>query len=263
MDVPSISNTVETTDSGLTPRTIPGGCIDAQNGVSVENVPEPKAGYEWYVFRASYSREDKASDLFGSLGVPSYVARHTVYVEAKGGVKAILKILLPNLVFAYLTKTESELLTKGPVLQTALFHSKTEEEQKRILKLSDIISYYYNHFKTENGKNPPLTIPYNDMLRFIIATSTAKDVMPVDVREIDIGEEVEVFVGEFKGLRGKVLRKHAGKKKLTVQLHASAPLFQEGDKRRLCFQLPCLGSFCTALIPAAYFRKVENKTITE
>lgn len=259
MDVPSIKDTVGTSDSGLTPRTIPGGCSDVQNGVSVEYVPEEKADHEWYVFRASYSREEKASDLLSSLNATSYVARHTIYTKTKSGVKSAVKILLPNLVFAYLTKEESELFVKGPVLQEALFKSKTDEEKKRVLKLSEIISYYYNHFKTENGKNPPLTIPYKDMERFIIATGTAKDVMPIDEREFEIGEEVEVIMGEFKGLRGKVMRKQSGKKKLMVQLHDNAPQPPvQGGKRRLVFQLSCLGSFCSALIPAVYFRKVEN-----
>ena len=259
MDEPSNTNTVETSDSGLTPSTIPGGCNDAQNGVSVENVPPQKEGYEWYVFRASYGREDKAADLLADLQADPYIARHTVYTRTKSGVKSVVKKLLPNLVFAYLTKAESQLFTKGPNSQGTLFNERTREDQKLIAELSLIISYYYNHFhQDEYGKNPPLTVPYRQMQDFIIATSTQKDVMPVVEQQFQIGEEVEVVVGEFKGLRGRVIRQQRNKRKLYVQLHDNAPLPPEQALRqRLFFQLPCLGSFSSALIPTYYFRKVE------
>ena len=259
MDAQSKNDTVGTVDSGLTPSTIPGGCDNAQNGVSVENMPVETAGYEWYVFRASYGREEKASDLMGHLNAQAYIARHTVYVRTEDGVRPVVKKLLPNFVFAYLTRAESELFVKGPVLQKMRFEAMSQEEQKHILGLNIIISYYYNHFANENGKNPPLTIPYEDMRQFIIATGTEKNVMPVDESQFEIGEEVEVVMGEFQGFRGKVMRKLPNKKRLLVQLHGSAsPQPERKGKQRLFFQLPCLGSFCSALIPTAYFRKIED-----
>ncbi len=284
MDVPSKTDTVVASDSGLTPSTIPGGCNNAQNGVSVENVPPQKEGYDWYVFRASYGREDKAVDLLGALHADTYIARHTVYTRTKTGVKSSVKKLLPNLVFAYLTTAEAALFTKGPDVPGTMFHERTKDDQHLIAELSLIVSYYYNHFQQDAfGKNPPLTIPYRSMLDFIIATSTSQDVMPVVEQQYEIGEEVEVVVGEFKGLRGKVIRQQRNKGKLYVQLHAapipststsasgsfsssasssrsasaSRSVSGSASRQRLFFQLPCLGSFSSALIPTAYFRKVE------
>lgn len=261
MDAKSSNLTVEAIDSGLTPTIIPGGCIDAQNGVSVRNVPPAKEGYQWYVFRASYGREDKAVDLLESLNAVPYVARHTVYTKTKTGVKSDVRILLPNLVFAYLSRAESSLFTRGPSLQGALFNERTRADQRLISELSLIISYYYNHFtKDEFGKNPPLTIPYRQMQDFIIATSTQKDVMPVEEQQFQIGEEVEVVMGEFKGLRGKVIRQQRSKRKLYVRLHGSVVTASRQEAaQRLIFQLPCLGYFSSALIPAAYFRKIDNQ----
>lgn len=246
MDEQSKTDAVETTDSGLTPSTILGGCDNAQNGVSVENMPLRKEGYAWFVFRASYGREDKAADLLKSLHTDTYVARHTVYVKKKtGGVKSVVKKLLPNLIFAYLTKEESRLFTKGPESHGMLFTNRTRADQILIAELSAIISYYYNHFETDDfGKNPPLTIPYRQMQDFVIATCTERDVMPVDDRLFQKGDEVEVIMGEFKGLRGRVIR-------------------QQRNKQRLLFQLPCLGSFSSALIPTAYFRKIEETDETK
>lgn len=82
--------------------------------------------------------------------------------------------------------------------------------------------------------------------------------MPIDEKQFEIGEEVQVVMGEFMGLRGRVMRRQARTKKLLVQLHDNVPLLPaQGGAKRLCFQLPCLGSFCSALIPSAYFRKVD------
>ena len=81
MDEQSKTTTVEAIDSGLAPGTILKRCDDAQNGVSVKNVPEPtdshmpemKAGYYWYVFRASYGREERATKLLKEkLGADLY-----------------------------------------------------------------------------------------------------------------------------------------------------------------------------------------------
>ena len=259
MDFPSNAYTVETLDSGLTPRTIPGWCSNAQNEVSVENVPAKREGYEWYVLRASYGREDRAAKLLADLQATPYIACHTVYTRTESGVKPVIKKLLPNLVFAYLSKADAMLFTKGPNSQRTLLNNRTREEQKLIAELSAIVSYYYNHFEHDHyGKNPPLTVPYRQMQDFIIATSTQKDVMPVKEQQFQIGEEVEVVVGEFKGLRGRVIRQQRNKRKLFVQLHNNAPIPPEqADGKRLIFQLSCLGSFSSALIPAAYFRKVE------
>lgn len=259
MDAKSNIDTVEASDSGLAPRTIPGGCEKAQNGVSVENIPAEKKGYAWYVFRASYGREDKAASLLGCLHADSYVARHTVYIKTKGGVKPVIKKLLPNLVFAYLTDKEAKLFTKGSDLEGKQFYERAKEDQRLIAELSGILSYYYNHFEEDDfGKNPPLVVPYRQMQDFIIATCTERDVMPVEEHQFQIGEEVEVVMGEFKGLRGKVIRQQHNKRKLYVQLHGNAPTQScQGDGQRLLFQLPCLGSFSSALIPTAYFRKIE------
>lgn len=258
MDTPSNIATVVTSDSGLTPGTILKRCDDAQNGVSVENVLAEKEGHQWYVFRASYGREDKAAQLLASLNATTYIARHTVYFKTKGGVKSTIKKLIPNMVFAYLTQRESEQFVKGHIAPA--YRPSDEEKQtgKHIQQLSTIISYYYNHFAANAfGKNPPLVVPFQQMKDFIIATSTEQDVMPIDERDFEIGEEVEVVKGEFTGLHGKVIRKPRNRK-LYVQLHqAPVPHPEQGPTQRLAFQVPCLGSFCSALIPTAYFRKLE------
>ena len=242
MDQQSIKKTVGTSDSGLAPSTIPGGCDKAQNGVSVRSVPERKDGYEWYVFRASYGREDKAYTLLERLQAITYLPRHTVYFKGKSGVKSEIKKLMPNFVFAYLPQVDARLFTRGPKFVDSDFKQRAKEEQRDILELNQLLSFYYNHFTVgKDGMNPPLTIPYPQMEQFIIATRLEKDVIPLSPGTFHVGEEVEVIAGDFKGLTGKVLQVHTNKQRLKV---------------RLMFQLPCLGSFGSASIPTAYFKKM-------
>ena len=243
MDQPSIRQTVGTSDSGLTPRTTLGGCDNAQNGVSVRSVPERKDGHEWYVFRASYGREDKAYKIMEQLQVTTYMPRHTVYSKAKSGVKAEVRKLMPNFVFAYLTRAEAHLFARGPKATDTDFKQRAKEDQRDILALNQFLSFYYNHFDVgKDGMNPPLTIPYPQMEQFIIATRLEKDVIPLSPGTFQVGEEVEVIEGDFKGLVGKVLQVNKNNKRLKV---------------RLMFQLPCLGSFGSASIPTAYLKKMQ------
>ena len=266
MDATSTVETVETSDSGLTPSTILKGCGNAQNGVSVENVYAPKDGYQWYVFRANYGRDDKANQLLNELGIETYVPRHTVYFRTSTGVKSTVRKMMPYFVLAYLTGYEARLFTKGPEENDKHFSVRNEQEKAKIRYLNDLLSFYYDHCQTleyDERKNPPLTIPLKEMNNFIITTLTEEDVIPVEPETFEIGEEVEVIQGQFKGLIGKVMRNERRKKRLYVQLTKNGVLIpppsriREG-KRRLLIQVPCLGSFGSAYIPTSYFRKVES-----
>lgn len=70
--------------------------------------------------------------------------------------------------------------------------------------------YYYNHFQTDaQGKNPPLTIPYEEMMNFIRATSVDNEhvrlINPEQCR-YKSGDLVRVMEGDFKGIIGRVAR---------------------------------------------------------
>ena len=70
-----------------------------------------------------------------------------------GKKKRILTSLLPNILFVYETPEKVEKYVK----QNPELH---------------YLTYYYNHFNVgEFGKNPPLTVGYNEMMNFIRVTS--------------------------------------------------------------------------------------------
>jgi hypothetical protein len=85
----------------LTPAAFP-EAKSSQTGVSVRYVPTP--GKNWYVFRASYGREDKASDYIVEDGTYTYIAKYYVERFVKGKRKRVLKSLIPNLLFVYTTE---------------------------------------------------------------------------------------------------------------------------------------------------------------
>ena len=279
MDAESKVDTVETVDSGLTSSTIPGRCErKAQNGVSVGNVPEPREGYEWYVFRVSYSRISKVRACLDMLESSSYVPYHTVHVMEKGKRRRKIEPLISGIIFAYLTSLQSRLYTKGPKVMRKndadkplapadktindMFIGLEPEKRAAVIGLTKLISYYYNHFETDGeGKNPPLIIPYATMSNFINGTHTRKGVKPLQEGTFTVGDEVEVVEGEFKGLRGRVIKEDKSKKRLRVQMtgFAAAQAVRE-DRGRICLTLPLLGSFGSAYIPTAFFKKTQSPT---
>ena len=183
----------------VAPETIP-EAKSAQTGVSVRYVPAPDK--RWYVFRASYGREDKALNYIVEDGTYVYIAKHYAHKTVNGKQKKVLKPLIPNLLFVYTTKEKAdEYIKKTPVLS--------------------YLTYYYNHFKLDNNqKNPPLTISTKEMENFIIATcnkSEHLEFVEEDQCHFKGGELVKVVDGPFKGVEGKVARV-SGQQRVIVEL---------------------------------------------
>ena len=107
----------------IAPETIP-EAKSSQTGVSVRYVPAPDKS--WYVFRASYGREDRASDYIVEDGTFVYIAKRYARKSVNGKQKKVLETLIPNLLFVYTTK------------------EKAEEYIKETPTLS-YLTYYYNH----------------------------------------------------------------------------------------------------------------------
>jgi len=159
---------------------------NADGGVSVEYMPDENK--RWFVFRASYGRELKAREYLLSEGTYCYIPQQYVWKIVKGKRVRTLQNLTPNLIFVYTTPQQAEAYVKTT---------------PRLAYLS----YYYNHFKQENGKNPPLIIPNDQMHNFILTTvSKHEDVMFLNGRQasFSIGNEVRVVAGPFRGVEGKV-----------------------------------------------------------
>ena len=89
----------------LTPDAFP-EAKSSKTGVSVKYVPTPDK--RWYVFRASYGRENKASDYIIEDGTYVYIAKRYVRKWVNGKQKKFLETLIKNLLFVYTTPEKAE-----------------------------------------------------------------------------------------------------------------------------------------------------------
>lgn len=205
-------------------RITPDAFPEAENlktGVSVNYVPDPDK--HWYVFRASYGREDKASDYIVEDGTFVYIAKRYVRKIVNGKLKKVLETLIPNILFVYTTK------------------EKAEEYVKNTPALS-YLTYYYNHFEQdETNMNPPLTISCREMENFMMATCNMSEHLKF-VNESQChfkgGEKVRVIDGTFAGVEGRVARV-AGQQRVVVSLSN-------------------IGLISTAYIPTAFIRHIDT-----
>ena len=189
------------THVGLTSNVLP-EAQRSQTGASSDYVQ--KANHEWFVLRVTYNRTQKACDIISTANVQSYMPMHYVIKKEIGKKKRILQPLLPNLFFVYATR------------ETVNFIIKKKGEETSVLK------FYLDKTKPleDNGKHPPLTIPFTSMTNFIKATSTDSEhvrIVSAEQCHYRSGDIVKVIEGEFKGVTGRVAR-IAGQQRVVVEI---------------------------------------------
>ncbi len=238
MSIDSVNMLTESEGSGFAPSAIP-KATSSQTGVSVEYAPD--ATKKWFVFRASYGRQDLAADLLIDVNVYAYVVKRYQWKIVDGKPRKVLESLIPNMVFAYLTPSQADLLVKDRHPEGIMNPSP---------RLQYLISYYYDHFREgEGGKNPPIEVPNSQMINFILGTCSHDENLVVLQKEsyhFKSDDLVEVIGGPFKGVRGRVIRS-GGQQRVLLQLTAS------GTHN-------VLGEYGTAFIPSSLMRKLDPPT---
>ena len=129
---------------------------------------------------------------------------HYVIKKEIGKKKRILQPLFPNLFFVYATREAVNSIIK----------KKGDE--------TSILKFYLDKTKPleENGKHPPLTIPFSVMTNFIKATSTNSEhvrIVSTEQCHYKNGDIVKIIDGEFKDVTGKVAR-IAGQQRVVVEI---------------------------------------------
>lgn len=183
----------------------------------------------WFVFRAIYNQVDKAYKILQEKHIETYIPMHYVIKIKKGKKKRLLEPLLPNLIFAYMTREQADNLVRK--------QSDT----------SGYIKYYLDKTaeKEASGFHPPLTVKDSDMANFIHATSIESDhIMTVSPEycHYKSGDLVKVTDGDFKGIVGKVAR-ISGQQRVVVEI------------KSLCL-------VATAYVPSAFlepYRELEQR----
>ena len=189
------------THVGLTSNVLP-EAQRSQTGASSDYVQ--KANHEWFVLRVTYNRTQKACDIISTANVQSYMPMHYVIKKEIGKKKRMLQPLLPNLFFVYATREAVNSIIK----------KKGEE--------TSVLKFYLDKTKPleDNGKHPPLTIPFTSMTNFIKATSTDSEhvrIVSAEQCHYKSGDIVKVIDGEFKGVTGRVAR-IAGQQRVVVEI---------------------------------------------
>lgn len=187
--------------AGLTSNVLP-EAQRSQTGVSSDYAQ--KANHEWFVLRITYNRIQKAHGIISASDIQSYMPMHYAIKKEIGKKKRILQPLLPNLLFVYATREAVNSIIKNKGAETS------------------ILKFYLDKTKPleENGKHPPLTIPFAAMTNFIKATSTNNDHVRIVSSEqchYKSGDIVKVIAGEFEGATGKVAR-IAGQQRVVVEI---------------------------------------------
>ena len=208
---------------GLTSNVLP-EAQRSQTGLSSDYVQ--KADHEWFVLRVTYNRTQKACDIISTANVQSYMPMHYIIKKEIGKKKRMLQPLLPNLFFVYATRETVNSIIK----------KKGEE--------TSVLKFYLDKTKPleDNGKHPPLTIPFTSMTNFIKATSTDSEhvrIVSAEQCHYKSGDIVKVIDGEFKGVTGRVAR-IAGQQRVVVEISG------------LCL-------VATAYIPNGFLETVQNQ----
>lgn len=173
---------------------------NSHTGVSSDCVHKEKK--QWFVLRATYGRTEKALGVLQTANVETYLPMHYVVKEINGKRKLVHEPLLPNIIFAYMTREKSYEFVKEPAITAKYYTDKTKPVEK------------------ETGKNPPVTIPDNEMLNFIKLTSVNSEhimVLPPERCHFKSGDLVRVIDGAFTGVVGRVGRA-AGQQRVIVVL---------------------------------------------
>lgn len=183
---------------------------------------------QWFVLRITYHRVQMAYDLLvDKEGIEVYMPLRYIMRNVDGRNRRVTAPLLQNLLFVY-AKHE----TIDNILKSEIRKSNTK----------NLITYYYNHFHIGNdGKNPPLTVPYNAMMNFIRLTSLTNEhirLVRPEQCHYRSGDLVRIIDGEFAGIKGRVARV-SGQQRVIVELDG------------VCLVM-------TAYIPSAFIEKIQQ-----
>lgn len=176
---------------------------NSHTGVSSDCVHKEKK--QWFVLRATYGRTEKALAVLQTANVETYLPMHYVIKEIKGKRKFVHEPLLPNIIFARMTRQKSHEFVKEPAITAKWLKYYTDKTRP---------------VEKDTGKNPPVTIPDNEMLNFIKLTSVNSEhimVLPPERCHFKSGDLVRVIEGAFTGVIGRVGRA-AGQQRVIVVL---------------------------------------------
>ena len=196
----------DTVSSAVDPTaTAPPEPHDACGGVSVRYVRS--ADKRWYVLRNTYARTDRAKDLLREAHLEYYLPMTRAWKHQGKKRRRCMQPLLPSLMFVYGEPDRVKALVDDPA--------------------NNVLNYYYNKCQGNAfGGNPPLTVSYESMQNFILATGNAREHVVLFGEQsprLVSHQRVRVTGGPFEGVEGYVVRAQ-GQQRVWVELEGVASL---------------------------------------
>ena len=145
----------------------------------------------WFVARTSSFGELSIRNIFVKLKINFFIPVRNITKKNNNGLRHYESVIIPNLVFFHSTPSEAQYLFR--ILSTRLFR---------------IIDYIHGGL---------LTIPNEQMERFIAFIETYEDNVKMFNDSLFVGDHVAIKNGPLRGLEG-ILVKKGGKNHFVVRL---------------------------------------------
>ncbi|WP_417013440.1 UpxY family transcription antiterminator [Alistipes sp.] len=148
----------------------------------------------WYIVRATYSREMSVKRYFDRLKVRSYVPMHYVETQIGGRRRLVQRPVVHNLVFVRITPAWLQKIRQSAPVPIGLYYDRSSSE--------------------------PAVVPDKEMDDFLFVTGGRFDDTPlIDLQRerLDAGDRVRITEGVFKGVEGEYLR-YGSKQRVVVKL---------------------------------------------
>lgn len=184
----------------------------------------------WFPIRATFCRAQQIYDRIRTLDFGGKVFEPYLPL--------LRKIVYSNDDF----KNPTDVIHDEPLDMGLLFLRTAREDFREVLKMKiPGLTPYYNRQSTNGyGINDYLTVPDSQMKSFRIIVESGNENILIDQAKAPSfvqGDDVVVVGGPFAGVEGKVMR------------------FQ--SQKRVFVDIPGLGCFGTAYVPAKWLRRIE------
>ena len=200
---------------------------------------------QWYVFKSTYGREEKAADILISAGIYAYVAKRYERIgvgEQDGTPHLILKSFIPNVFFAYLTRAEAALFMGDSRPTPSPAPSQMPSAVESLATAKAYADFFYvRPDKSAGGRPLPLTVSEQTMHSFILTTATFDErIYLLGEGTFRIQDDADMLVtdGKFRGVIGKKIRAYS--------------------QQRILIELKGLASVGTPYIPSSCLQKIAS-----
>lgn len=152
---------------------------------------------QWLVLKTKHKAENKACEFTRNAGFTCFLPKYTSYHKWSDRIKKVQMPLIPNSLFVKCIPSKHTTLYTIPLVTSVL----KEFGEPAIVREHEI-----------------------NNLEIISRELNGENIKEINILEFNKGEEVIVIRGQFKGLKGKLIR-HQGNSRLIIEIKAMQTAF--------------------------------------